>query len=62
MIDKPVRIKLIRRQEEQSRKVKELMEMFKLSPSSGYEIMGGSSLTGELAKVRELMQMFHLDR
>lgn len=66
----PIRLKTLRRQEEQVRKVRELMQMFKVpSHSNSYYIIGGSRLLNNLAnidpkiaKTKDLFQMFHLVR
>jgi hypothetical protein len=45
----PIRLKVVRRQDEQARKVRELMQMFKLNPNSNsyyqYQSIGASSST-----------------
>jgi hypothetical protein len=72
----PIRLKTLRRKEQQISKVRELMDMFKVNPnlnSNTYyqPIIGGSSLpvTGKapandpkIAKTRDLFQMFGLIR
>ena len=63
----PIRLKVIRRQEERARKVKELMEMFKVPNSNSYyqyQPIGASSSTidPKIEKTRELFEMFNLAR
>lgn len=69
-----IRLKVVRRQEEQARKIGELMQMFKVpntNSNSYYQpIIGASSLSGnpttvtdpKIAKTKDLFQMFCLDR
>jgi hypothetical protein len=68
----PIRLKVLRRKEQQISKVKELMEMYNVNPSysnyEGYQPIGASSLsvTGSIdpriQKTKDLFQMFRLDR
>jgi hypothetical protein len=72
----PIRLKVVRRKEQQISKVRELMEMFKVNPNlssnPNYQpIIGGSSflVTGKapaidpkIAKTKDLFQMFGLIR
>jgi hypothetical protein len=64
-----IRLKIVRRQEEQRKKVKGLMEMFKLNPNSSsyyqYEpiVVGASTVIDpKIEKVKGLFEMFHLAR
>ncbi len=63
---KPIRIKIIRRQEEQTKKVKGLMEMFKadrFSSSDRYQPLIGASSDLEAYKTQKVkghLQMFLL--
>lgn len=66
----PIRLKTLRKQEEQINKVKELMEMFKVPNSNSYnqyQPIGASlsvtdNIDPKIAKTRDLFQMFHLAR
>ena len=68
-----IRLKLQRRQEEQARKIGELMQMYSINVPIGsnynyYQPVGGSSLVSNspadprTQKVKSLFEMFHLAR
>jgi hypothetical protein len=71
----PIRLKTLRRQEEQARKVKDLMQMFK-GPNSNsyyqyqYQPTGASSFSNwttpnidpKIQKTKDLFEMLHLAR
>ena len=64
----PIRLKVLRRQQERISKVKDLMEMFKVPsisyPTYGYQPIGASSsaIDPKIQKTKELFDMFHLER
>lgn len=67
----PIRLKLVRKKEEQLKKVAELMSMWKVPSYSNYEgcqPIGASSLSvtdsidPRIQKTKDLFQMFRLDR
>lgn len=62
----PIRLKVVRRKEEQINKVKDLMQMFKVPsyPSYQYQPIGASTSTidPKIGKVKSLFEMFHLAR
>ena len=65
----PIRLKLQRRkeQEEQTKKLRDLMEMFKVPsfPSYQYQPIGASSssvIDPKIEKTRNLFEMFRLSR
>jgi hypothetical protein len=64
-----IRLKVVRRQEEHARKVKELMEMFKLNPTSSYsnsyyqyQPTGASTsiIDPKIQETKELFEVFYL--
>lgn len=70
-----IRLKVVRRQEEQARKIGELMNMYSIKvpsyPNYNYQpIMGGSTLPSwtspyidpRIQKTKDLFQMFQIDR
>ncbi len=69
-----IRLKVVRRQEEQARKVKGLMDMFHIDRNQDYQPMGASNLSSNwtsvttdprIQKTKGLFEMFHfssLDR
>jgi hypothetical protein len=69
-MQKPIRLKEVRRQEQRTTAVKNLMEMFHLDRNGNgnqyeYQTMGASSssaLDPKTAKIKELFHMFNLDR
>jgi hypothetical protein len=62
----PIRLKVLRRQEERIRKVAELMNMWKVPgyPTYEYQPIGASSSTIDprIQKTKDLFEMFHLIR
>jgi hypothetical protein len=71
----PIRLKVVRRQEEQVRKVKELKEMFRVPNSNSfyhqYQPIGASSfgsyfqtatIDPKIQKTKDLFEIFHLVR
>lgn len=63
-----IRLKVLRRKEQQISKVKGLMDMFHIDRNQDYQPIGASSLVSNLpidpriAKTKDLFEMFHLAR
>jgi len=65
----PIRLKIIRKQQERARKISELMQMFNVNPSSNsyqYQPIGASNITPiidpRIQKTKDLFEMYHLVR
>lgn len=68
----PIRLKSLRRQEQQISKIGNLMSMFNVNPNSNsnyYQPVGGSSsasnssaIDPKIANTKDLFEMFHLAR